>query len=67
MSPLVFVLVLEGKANLRGCEGIELPSRDAMNKAPSDVIDRLNAIESVDLREQTIGLNVAGTRSYDRP
>ena len=60
MSPLVFVLLLEGKANLKGCDTLELPSSDAMNQASPDVIDRLHAIKEVDLRKDKIGFYVAG-------
>ena len=60
--PDVAELILEGKANLRGCGTLQLPSSDAMAQAPSDVLGRLNAIESVDLREDTIGFKVTGTR-----
>ena len=60
MSPLVFVLLLEGKANLMGCDTLELPSSDAMNQASPDVIDRLHAIKEVNLSRSKIDINVAG-------
>ena len=67
MSPLVFVLLLEGKANLKYCDTLELPSRSAMNQASPDVIDRLHAIKEVDLTKDRIGFNVAGReRQYVR-
>ena len=67
MSPLVFVLILEGKANLKGCDTLELPSSDAMNQASPDVIDRLHAIKVVDLTKNKIGFSVAGReRQYIR-
>ena len=67
MSPLVFVLLLEGKAKLKGCDTLKLPSSDAMNQASPDVIDRLHAIKEVDLTKNTIGFSVAGReRQYIR-
>ena len=67
MSPLVFVLLLEGKANLKGCGTLELPSSDAMNQSSPDVIDRLHAIKEVDLTKSKIGFSVAGReRQYIR-
>ena len=46
MSPLIFVLLLEGKANLQGCGSLELPSSDAMKQASPKVIDRLHELET---------------------
>ena len=54
------MLLLEGKANLKGCGTLNLPSGDAISQASSDVIDRLHAIKSVDLTEQKVGFKVAG-------
>ena len=60
MSPFIFVLLLEGKANLQGCGSLELPSSDAMKQASPDVIDRLHAIKEVNLTKDKIGFSVAG-------
>ena len=45
----VFVLLLEGKANLKHTGAITLPSDDDIEQAPADLKERLLAIESVDL------------------
>ena len=61
------MLLLEGKANLKGCDTLKLPSSDAMNQASPDVIDRLHAIKEVDLTKNKIGFSVAGReRQYIR-
>ena len=49
MSPLIFVLLLEGKANLRDCGEVTVPSSEAMAQAPPDVIKRIESVEEVDL------------------
>ena len=49
MPPLVFVLLLEGKANLNNCGTVTMPSAEAMAQASPDIIDRFQAIEMVDL------------------
>ena len=56
----VFLLLLEAKAKFKGCATLHLPSRKALEQAPSDVIKRLSAIESVDLQKYTVGFEVAG-------
>ena len=45
----LFVLLLEGKANLKDTGAIALPSDDGIEQAPADLKERLLAIESVDL------------------
>ena len=45
----LFVLLLEGKANLKDTGPISLPPADIMEQAPADLKERLLAIESVDL------------------
>ena len=47
MPPHVFVLLLEGKANFRGCGIVTMPSADAMAQAPPDIINRFQAIKEV--------------------
>ena len=47
MSPHVFVLLLEGKANFEGCGTVTMPSADAMAQASPDIINRFQAIKEV--------------------
>jgi hypothetical protein len=49
MPPHLFVLLLEGKANLKNCGTVTMPSAEAMAQASPDVIKRFQAIEKVDL------------------
>ena len=49
MPPHIFVLLLEGKANLYYCGTVTIPSAKAMAQASPDIIDRFQAIEKVDL------------------
>ena len=56
----VFLLLLEGKAKFKGCTTLHLLSRKALEQASSDVIKRLSAIESVDLRKDAVEFEVAG-------
>ena len=49
MPPLVFLLLLEGKANLKNCGTVTMPSAEAMAQASPDIIDRFQAIEMVNL------------------
>jgi len=49
MPPHIFVLLLEGKANLKGCGTVTMPSAEAMAQASPDIIDRFQAIEMVNL------------------
>ena len=49
MRMRILVLLLEGKANFVGTGTITAPSLDAIKKAPVDLKERLDAIESVDL------------------
>ena len=63
MPPHLFVLLLEGKADFKGCGSLHVPSSDALQQAPPEVVDRLHAIKEVDLRKETIGFEVAGEGS----
>ena len=63
MPPHIFVLLLEGKANLKGCGTLHLPSSDALQQAPPEVVDRLDAIKEVDLRKENVGFEVTGEGS----
>ena len=56
----VFVTLLEGKAHFKGCVKFSLPSSDVTARASPDLKKRLLAIESVDLRKDTLGFEVAG-------
>ena len=57
MSPHVFVLLLEGKANFEGCGTVTMPSADAMAQASPDIINRFQAIKEVNFSGMT---NLAG-------
>ena len=57
MSPLIFVLLLEGKANLKGCGTVTMPSAEDMAQAPADVIERFQTVKTVDLNGMS---NLAG-------
>ena len=57
MPPLVFVLLLEGKANLKNCGTVTMPSAEAMAQASPDIIKRFQAIKKVDLNGMS---NLAG-------
>ena len=54
------MLLLEGKANLRGTGAITMPSADTMAQAPAAIIERFQAVREVDLRKDTVGVEVAG-------
>ena len=45
----IFVLLLEGKANLKDTGPITLPTADVIEQAPADLKERFDAIESIDL------------------
>ena len=49
MPPHIFVLLLEGKTNFKGCGTVTMPSAEAMAQASPDVVDRFQAIEMVNL------------------
>ena len=49
VPPVLFVLLLEGKANLKGCGTVTMPSAEAMAQASPDVIARFQAIKEVNL------------------
>ena len=49
MPPNIFVLLLEGKANLKDSGTVTMPSADAMAQASPAIIDRFQAIKKVDL------------------
>ena len=57
MPPALFVLLLEGKANLKKCGTVTMPSAEAMAQASPDVIARFQAIKEVNLSGMT---NLAG-------
>ena len=57
MPPVLFVLLLEGKANLKKCGTVTMPSAEAMAQASPDVIARFQAIKEVNLSGMT---NLAG-------
>ena len=60
MPIICFLLLLEGKADFKGCGTLLLPSHKAFEQASSDVMERLSAIKSVDLRKNVVGFEVAG-------
>ena len=61
MPPLVFVLLLEGKANLKDCRTVTMPSAEAMAQASPDVIARFQAIKEVNFDDQfSRMINLAG-------
>ena len=60
MAPVVFAMLLEEKIDLKGFGTLSMPSQDAIEQAPSDIIDRLHAIKSVDLTRNKIGFKIAG-------
>ena len=60
MAPVVFVMLLEEEIDLRGFGALRMPSQDAIEQAPSNVVDRLRAIKSIDLTKDKIGFGIAG-------
>ena len=64
MSPHVFVLLLEGKANLKDAT-VTMPSADDMAQAPPDIINRFQVIKEVNfsgmnnLAGELCGLNAS--------
>ena len=57
---VLFTCLLEGNANMHGCGSLTLPSGAELNGAPQKIKDRLHAITSIDLSEDTVGFKVAG-------
>ena len=57
IPPPIFVLMMEGKANLRGCGTITMPTADAMAQASPDIINRFQAIKEVNFSYMS---NLAG-------
>ena len=57
MSPHIFLLLLEGKANFKGCGTVTMPSAEAIAQADPDIIQCFQAIRKVDLSGMT---NLAG-------
>ena len=49
MPPIIFVLLLEGKANFKGCGTVIIPSAEAMAQAGHDTIDPIQAIRKIDM------------------
>ena len=45
IPPLIFVLLLEGKANLSGCGKVTMPSSEMMAQAPPEVIKRCESVK----------------------
>ena len=45
MPVMMFVLLLEGKANMKGCGTLSLPSRADIDSAPVMITDRLSSIK----------------------
>ena len=66
LPPALFTSLLEGNANVQGCGPLTLPSGADLDGVPQKIKDRLNAIKSVDLREDTIGFKVKGDASHTR-
>ena len=60
MAPVVFAMLLEEDIDLKGFGTLSMPSLNAIEQAPSDIIDRLHAIKSVDLTRNKIGFKIAG-------
>ena len=60
MAPVVFVMLLEEEIDLKGFGTLSMPSQDAIEQAPSDVVGRLRAIKSIDLTKNKIGFQIAG-------
>ena len=60
MAPVVFAILLEEEIDLRGFGALRMPSQDAIEQAPSNVVDRLRAIKSIDLTQNKIGVEIAG-------
>jgi len=60
MAPVVFAMLLEEEIDLKGFGTLSMPSQDAIKQAPSDVVDRLRAIKSIDLTKDKIGFEIAG-------
>ena len=61
------MLLLEGKANFKGCGTLNLPSSVSIQQAPPDVVKRLHAITSVDLTKKKVGFELAGEGSGHHP
>ena len=57
---VLFTCLLEGNANVHGCGSLTLPSGTDLDGAPQEIKDRLNAITSIDLSEDTVGFKVTG-------
>ena len=49
IPPVIFVLLLEGNANLQGCGEVTMPSSEMMAQAPPDVIKRFESVKEVKL------------------
>ena len=56
----MFVLILEGKWNMKKAGEMIMPTVEAIESAPADLKERLSAIESVDLEEWS---NLKGRRA----
>ena len=62
----MFVLILEGKWNMREAGEMVMPTVEAIESAPADLKERLSAIESVNLYDSYSGYaytNLKGRRA----
>ena len=57
---MMFVLLVEGKANMKGCGTLSLPSNADMTNAPITVTSRLTSITTANLKKAQIGFDVEG-------
>ena len=49
IPPLIFVLLLVGKADLSGCGEVTMPSSEMMAQAPPEVIKRFESVKEAKL------------------
>ena len=56
----LFACLVQGNASMQGCGPVTLPSAADLDGAPQEIKDRLNAITSIDLSEDTVGFKVTG-------
>ena len=52
---------------MQGCGPVTLPSAADLDGAPQEIKDRLNAIPSIDLSEDTVGFKVTGDALQSTP
>ena len=58
LAPEAFVTVLEGKLKMDCFPELYLPSNDDINQAPHDIVERLHAVTSVDVK--ALGFELRG-------